>query len=110
MTTTQALKWVKDNWDKLPKDTLGYGSNKTKEAVWFIDEDTDEEWGINQEAIGMTKDGKLLWAYASGCSCWEGEYEIHEVHSKDIKTLEFNHTDLKDKWEIILLEFVEQHI
>ncbi len=102
MKTGKALEFIKDNWEKLPKRTL-----EGVEAVWFVSDDIAGSYEVDEEHIGMKKDGNLVWAYASGCSCWSGDYETKPVD--DIKVFEFNHGDLKDKWADELIKFVEKY-
>lgn len=102
MTIENALGFVKDNWEKLPKRKI-----ENIEAVWFVSDDIADSYEVDEEHIGMKKDGSLVWAYASGCSCWEGDYDTKPVD--DIKVFEFNHTDLKDKWASELIKFVEEN-
>lgn len=110
MDTKQALKWVKDNWVKLPHGTAyEYGSsNPTPDCVWFAESDTSQGYDVDIEKVGMTKDGRLIWAYASGCSCWEGEYYSEEIGctTRSVKNFEFQHQDMKDEWSKQLLKFV----
>lgn len=110
MTITQALEKVRDNWDTLKKSSLGseYGGTPTEEAVWMVESDRKDpgDYGIDEENIGMLKDGTLIWAYASGCSCWDGDY-THE-HIKDIKTFKFEHPGLTEKWKELIIEFAEK--
>lgn len=109
MTTEEALSWVKDNWVKLPHGTAYSYNKQGPDCVWFAESDISEPYEVDEEKLGMTEGGRLFWAYASGCSCWGGEYEIHEVHNNDVKILELNHENLKAEWETQLKEFVEKH-
>ena len=61
------IKWVKKNYDSLPKSII-----EGKELVIFATGDFGEEYGYGSsdlKAWGVDKEGKLFWAYASGCSC-----------------------------------------
>lgn len=102
MTTTQALKLVKKNWATLPHQTI-----EGHEGVWFVDHDISRSYEVDYEKIGMKGDGTLVWAYASGCSCWGGDYETKPI--PDIKVFEFNHTGMSEEWQKQLLTFVEKY-
>lgn len=97
-----ALRFIKENWSKLPKETI-----ENIEAVWFVDNDISADYEVDIEKVGMKQDGSLIWAYASGCSCWDGYYATKPV--PDIKVFEFNHSDLKEKWQEVLIKFVKEN-
>lgn len=102
MNIKQALKFIKDNWAVLPHNTI-----EGNEAVWFVDDDKSESYEVDYEKIGMKGDGTLIWAYASGCSCWDGDYQTKPI--PDIKVFEFNHAGMSEEWQKQLLAFVEKH-
>ncbi len=60
-------KWIKKNYTELPKSVID-----DKELVIFATGDFSGEYGYGSsdlEGWGVDKDGKMFWAYASGCSC-----------------------------------------
>lgn len=63
----QIIDWIKKNYAKLPVSNID-----GKELVIFATGDFSGEYGYGSsdlESWGVDKDGKLFWAYASGCSC-----------------------------------------
>lgn len=59
--------WVKKNFVELPISNID-----GKELVIIATGDFDGEYGYGSsdlESWGIDKDGRLFWAYASGCSC-----------------------------------------
>lgn len=75
----------------------------------MVDSDTSASYEADYEKIGMKGDGSLIWAYASGCSCWDGDYSVHEFHDpKEIHTFEFNHEQVKKEWKEMIIQFAEK--
>lgn len=56
-----------------------YGNNEKKEdnVVWFMDRQkpsVSQSYDFDVERFGLTRDGKVIWGFDSGCSCpsaWE---------------------------------------
>lgn len=104
MNYEEAIAKIKDNWEKLPHETIE-GIN----AVWMVDSDLSESYEVDYEKIGMKSDGCLVWAYASGCSCWDGDYSVHEFHEpKEIHAFTFNHKGVKEDWQKMIIDFAEK--
>lgn len=91
-------KNILDNWDELIKkqESSFFGLPKKESVIWVAVSDIADSYEVDEEWIGVDKEGGLHWAYASGCSCWEGEYK-HE-HVKDIKTLKLIHDHAPEEW------------
>lgn len=103
MTYEEALVKIKNNWANLPHEIL-----EEHEVVWIIESDISAPYETDYEKIGMKQDSTLIWAYASGCSCWDGDYAIHEFHDpKEMLTFEFNHDQVKTDWQKMIIDFVE---
>lgn len=59
--------WIKKNYTRLPKSKI-----EGKELVIFATGDFGGEYGYGSsdlKSYGVDRDGRLFWAYASGCSC-----------------------------------------
>lgn len=95
------LEWVKENWSRLP-----HGVKGGHEAVWFVNDDIAGSYEVDEEWVGMKGDGTLVWAYASGCSCWDGEFNAGLI-DKDVKAFEFNHKNMPEEFEKQLVDFVK---
>jgi hypothetical protein len=109
MTLESAIMVIMVDWDKLPHDIKK--SDKEIDAVCVAFSDEEEAYSVNEEWVGITREGKLVWAYASGCSCWDGEYQVKEIgREKDLKTFEFNHKNLPSVWADAIVQFVEARI
>lgn len=100
MTYKQALDEIKRNWSKYDHDV-----KDNNEAVWIAKSDIADSYEVDEEWVGMKGDGTLIWAYASGCSCWDGEYETKPI--KTLKTFSFTHNHLPEEWEKRIIEFAK---
>lgn len=105
-------KNILKNWDKLMEaQSKDWGSPardpKTMNLVlWVAVHDTADSYEVDEEWVGITKDGQLYWAYASGCSCWDGDYGTEPI--KDIKSFAFDHKEIAPKeWLDALKKFDE---
>ncbi len=108
MTYKKAVKYIVANWEKL-KDTQKeiYSIPKTV-AVWCAKSDIGEEYEVDEEWIGVTPQGDIAWAYASGCSCWEGDF--YEERHESIKEFTLNHNHAPEDWEAAIIKFAETGI
>ena len=104
------FKNILANWDALiEKQNKGYyGPARDPKSmnlvVWVAVHDTADSYEVDEEWVGITKEGKLWWAYASGCSCWDGDYNTSAI--KDIKTFQFDHKEVvPEEWKKALKEF-----
>lgn len=115
MNIDEALAYVRDNWAELKKKQEAiaaaepYQSIPGEDCVWFVSSDMATSFDVDHEAIGMRSNGALVWAYASGCSCWDGEYEIHQTHDlPEFKAFVFNHEGMTEDWEKRVIAFAEK--
>lgn len=62
-----------DNVAKIPED-FWIQSEKGNEVVWLMsrEDGTAGSYETSQERFGITKEGKVIWGFSSGCSCWDG--------------------------------------
>lgn len=103
LTYKQALAKIEKNWSKLPHDI-----KNGHEAVWIANSDIAGSYEVDEEWIGMKGDGTLIWAYASGCSCWSGDYDT--AVEKTIKSFKLNHKWTPDEWEEKIIKFAETSV
>lgn len=102
MTYKQALKKIQKEWATYPHDTKG-----GHEAVWMAKSDIAGSYEVDEEWIGMKGDGSLVYAYASGCSCWDGNYDC-TCYAEGIKIVKFAHKHGVEEWEKAIIEFAEK--
>lgn len=100
MNLDQALEKIHDNWATYPHD-----GKDGHEAVWIAKSDIADSYEVDEEWIGMKVDGSLVWAYASECSCWGGEYDT--AIDKTIKAFKLKHNIPPEEWERAIVSFAE---
>lgn len=105
MTIEQAIKHIVKNWERL-KDAQkpGYSVPKTP-AVWCAKSDIAGSYEVDEEWIGVTSQGSIAWAYASGCSCWSGEF--NEERFASVKEVTLDHKHAPEDWEAAIIKFAE---
>lgn len=105
MTFKQAIKNIVKNWEDLhDKQNVGY-STPSSIAVWCGRSDTAGSYEVDEEWIGVSPQGKVVWAYASGCSCWDGDFD--EERFESMKEVQFKHDMTPEHWEKAIINFVE---
>lgn len=78
------IEWIVKNWDKIPdsfKTNVGgviEGATADDSIVVFLVDrqkpSVEQSWDFHEERLGVTKNGKIIWGFDSGCSCpspWE---------------------------------------
>lgn len=103
-------KNIEKNFDKLLKQQREEYSRpapylKDVEAVWVAVSDRADSYEVNEEWIGVKRDGTLVWAYASGCSCWDGDYEFKDLKQKTMKAVELVHEREPKEWTDAIKKF-----
>ena len=79
---TEICEYIKNNYSELEKSTI-----EKKELVIFATGNFDGEYGYGSSDLnsyGVDKEGKLYWAFASGCSC----YCSADTEEKTVKIIE----------------------
>lgn len=107
MTRNQAIKKIVDNFNQLLREQGRIYSCPEKEAIWFHTTDHAGSYEVDEEWLGVTANGKIAWAYASGCSCWDGDFSEDVCDDISMKEFTFNHEDMKAEWEAELIKFAE---
>lgn len=111
-------KWIKENFDSLPISKIG-GDSKyvdkkwirtdAKELVIFATGKFEGEYGFGSsdlESWGVDREGKLFWAFASGCSC-SCSSGVEDINNMTLKLFEVEKrrcevTNIKDKVELFI--------
>lgn len=109
MTYEDAVKSIVENWERLhekqnPKDKYT-GSKPKMVAVWCATSDQADSYEVDEEWVGITPQGNVAWAYASGCSCWDGDFS--EEHVATLKELTLDHKHSGEEWEAAIIKFAE---
>lgn len=109
MTTEQAIKYIVDNWERLyDKQTKEY-NKPNMIAVWVGTSDIAGAYEVDEEWVGITPQGNIAWAYASGCSCWDGGFKEERYASTKELTLQHSKNTPKE-WEKAIVEFATNEV
>lgn len=113
MDLQEAVTKIANSWDKFEVKNRWDGGVANKMeldgllAIWVHSTDHAGSYEVDEEWIGVTEDGRIAWAYASGCSCWDGGFEVEKLTPDTIKAFTFKHDDMKEEWEKKLIAFAE---
>jgi len=77
-------------------------------AIWCAKSDTADSYEVDEEWIGVSPQGNIVWAYASGCSCWAGDFE--EDRFVTMKEVQLHHSHTPEHWEKAIIQFVETKV
>lgn len=105
MTYKQAIKKIVSNWEELNKKNPDNWSKPKSVAVWCAKSDIAGSYEVDEEWIGVSPQGNMVWAYASGCSCWVGDFD--EQTKPTMKEFVLNHKHTNEDWEKAVVAFVE---
>lgn len=118
------IQWIIDNWGKIPdsfKTDLksGYSGERSPIPSVPLDEhvvvllldrqkpSVQQDYSFDEERIGVTRTGKIIWGFDSGCSCpspWHDSYP--ECYSCSGTWKEFS-VNLKD-FDVEVIEACEK--
>ncbi len=105
---SQEIKFIVKNWDKIPdtyktnlkpsryKDNIKDLSLEEHIVVLLISRQkpsVEPSYDFDEERIGITRTGKVLWGFDSGCSCptpWDDSYPTCYEVSKSWKEFVVN--------------------
>ncbi len=102
----EAIKIITSRWEELHKIQQGgfsHCSYMKTPAVWIGSSDTADSYEVDEEWIGISPQGNIVWAYASDCSCWGGEYD--EDTKPTIKEFTLNHSHTPEEWIEAIIKF-----
>lgn len=66
------IKEVLTNKDKIPDEFFRRTDGRQYEVIWLLNRQkpsVEKSYDFDEERFGITKDGKLIWGFDSGCSC-----------------------------------------
>lgn len=96
--------YILENWEKLPKSSF----NGDECVIFLCTEDYNGGYGHHGYAgYGIDKEGKIVYAYSSGCSC-NGSCGLD--HVKDIKTMNIKDPDMFDQIDPEKVNFNELEV
>lgn len=105
MDLQEAIKEIVSDWENLRTSQKKDWGTPKSEAVWVAQSDIAGSYEVDEEWVGISPQGNIVWAYASGCSCWDGDYD--EEHVKTLKEVTLNHQIPPEEWEKAIIRFAE---
>lgn len=90
MTLTDAIKKIVK---RIPKD-----NERVRIAVKY----SSEDYSVDIEELWVDKLGDFIWRYASGCSCWDGDYT-----EDTLPTIKEFRVQCDKTWEDAVYKFAE---
>jgi hypothetical protein len=60
------------NVKNIPEEYWEKTDGKTYDVIWFMDRQKpsiEQSYDFDEERFGITRDGKIIWGFDSGCSC-----------------------------------------
>lgn len=103
MKLNESIQSIVSKWEELRKIQKEEYHKPKSDAVWVAKSDIAGSYEVDEEWIGISPQGNIVWAYASGCSCWNGDYD--EDTKPTIKEFTLKHEHLPEKWEKAIIEF-----
>ena len=104
MSLKQAIKNITKDWEKLyseQKASYEHSISGIKNPMVVVAiSDKSEDYSVDIEAIGISPQGNIFWAYASGCSCWDGDYT--EETKPTIKEFQLVHEHTPEEWQAMM--------
>ncbi len=110
MSQTKKFKFQKEierlirNRRKIPDEFWRRTAGGTHEVIWFIDRQkpsVSQSYDFDMERFGVTKDGKIIWGFDSGCSCpspWEDDQRAG-YETKEWKEFVVSPVELDTDWQ-----------
>lgn len=107
MKYAKEIEFLIRNIEKIPEKYWEKTSGDRYEVVWFMDRQKpsiEADYSFDEERFGLTKDGRIIWGFDSGCSCpspWSSaDFGDENYHVKEWKQFEVEPKEAFDKdWE-----------
>lgn len=72
MKFKEQIESLIENRHKIPDEFWVQTGGRMYQAIWFMDRQkpsVEQSYDFAEERFGLTKDGKIIWGFDSGCSC-----------------------------------------
>lgn len=66
------IELLLSNLDKIPDGFWLRTDGRKYQVIWFMDRQkpsVEQSYTFDEERFGITKDGRIIWGFDSGCSC-----------------------------------------
>jgi hypothetical protein len=126
MKIAQITKYIQKNWDKIPdkhKEFIKPAKYSENVVGLNVDEhfvillldrqkpSVEQSYNFDMERIGVTRTGKIVWGFVSGCSCPAPFDDASPQVYKCVKTykeFEINEKDFDTNWvQDVLQKFID---
>lgn len=100
------IKELLQNTDKIPEKYWEETDGGKYKVVWILDRQkpsVEADYSFDEERLGITDDGRLIWGFDSGCSCpspWSaGDYGDDNYMTNNYKEFFIKLPDFDTGWE-----------
>jgi hypothetical protein len=125
----EEINWIVENWDKISDEfkmdiRSKYWTEKMNNLNGLDDDEhtivvllnrqkpsIESDYSFNEERIGVTKTGKVIWGFDSGCSCpspWVDSYPDCYTVTKEWKQFEVDANGFDEDWKKECLTKIEK--
>ncbi len=121
------INWIKNNWNKIPDTEKTFiKPNRYSKYIEGLSIEShfvvlllnrqkpsvEASYDFDEERIGITRQGEIVWGFDSGCSCpspWDDGYpECYNI-SKSWKEFKLNpETKFDADWEFVCTKKLEE--
>ncbi len=110
----ESIKILLDNITLIP-DEFWHTAENEEDVIWILNRDdgTAGSYETSEERLGITRTGKILYGFSSGCSCWSGWQKDDYKDTITYKEFELmpigefnsdNEYEIKDKFDLSFAE------
>ena len=100
------LEKLLSNIEKIPTEYWEETNSKKYKVVWLLNRQkpsVEQCWNFDEERLGITSDGKIIWAFDSGCSClspWSSyDYGDNSYSTSTYKEFFIKLPDFDKEWD-----------
>lgn len=118
LLTSSQIKFILDNREKIPNDFWRKTEGGKYDVIWIVNRQkpsVEPDYSFDEERLGITKDGKIIFGFDSGCSCpspWhdcgddvyeEKTWKEFEIDPGNASNIEWNEECVQQVKDLILL-------
>lgn len=88
----EKLQTLLENISKIPEQYWSITERQMYKVVWLLDRQKPSVaqcYDFDEERLGITSDGKIIWGFDSGCSCPSPWYDAGDENYKTNTYKEF---------------------
>ncbi len=92
--------------DKIPKELWRETAGGMYKVIWLLDRQkpsVEADYSFDEERLGITSDGRVIWGFDSGCSCpspWSGsDFGDKNYNTNTYKEFFIKLPDFDTDWE-----------